>query len=196
MAAEDGKQKKKSFYVAPEALVALVERMQSGDDTAYDEMKKLFREYLVRYFRHKMPETELKEQEDRIEITFDIAYCTIQQLKEPKAFVSWLRSIAHSQIYHYYKEKEIKQRRVEREMKRQEALSARENKRSMSFGLSDSELHRKISELPEVQRQAVELQMKGYKVREIAEIQGVSDGTVKSRLNYARMKIRNSHEQN
>lgn len=196
MANNNGKQKKKSFSVPPEVLTSLVDRMQNGDVSAYDEMKKIFREYLIRYFRHKMPETDLKEQDDRIEITFDIAYCTIHKLKEPLAFVSWLRSIAHSQIYHYYKEREIKQRRVEREMKRQEALSAQANKRSVYLDFTDQELHEKISKLPEVQRQAIELQMRGRKVREIAQIQGVSVGTVKSRLNYARLKIRSSQEQN
>ena len=196
MANNKGQSKRKSFSVPAEVLVSLVERMQSGDDAAYDEMKVIFHEYLVRYFRHKMPEADMKEQDDRREVTFEIAYCTIRQLKEPRAFVSWLRSIAHSQIYHYYKEKETKQRRAEREMKHQKALAAKANTRSSPFDLSDSELHDKINRLPEVQRQAVELQMKGYKVREIAEIQGVSDGTVKSRLNYARMKIRNSQEQN
>lgn len=196
MANNNGKQKKKSFSVPPEVLVSLVGRMQSGDDTAYEEMKAIFHEYLARYFRHKMPETDMKEQDDRREVTFEIAYCTIRQLKEPLAFVSWLRSIAHSQIYHYYKEKETKQRRAEREMKHQKALADRANTRSRPFDLSDSELHDKINRLPEVQRQAVELQMRGYKVREIAQIQGVSVGTVKSRLNYARLKIRSSQEQN
>lgn len=46
-----------------------------------------------------------------------------------------------------------------------------------------------INTLPAKQKDAVLLREKGYKVREIAEIQKVSDGTVKSRLNYARKKV-------
>lgn len=119
-----------------------------------------------------------------------IAYCNIDQLKTPEAFVSWLRSIAHSQIYHYYKDLEIQQRREERDYARLKREAERTKNRSLEWDLSNTAVRDAINKLPEAQRQAIQLQMDGWKVKEIAERQGVSEGTVKSRLNYARIKLR------
>ena len=119
-----------------------------------------------------------------------MAYCNIDQLKAPEAFVSWLRSIAHSQIYHYHKKREIQRRRDEREKERQKQAAERAQNRGAELDLSNAAMRDAIDQLPEVQRQAILLRMDGWKVKEIAERQGVSEGTVKSRLNYARIKLR------
>ncbi len=101
-----------------------------------------------------------------------------------------MRSIAHSQIYHYYKDQEVKRRRAERDKERQKREAERAKNRGPEWDLSNAAVRDAINQLPEVQRQAIQLQMDGWKVREIAEKQGVSEGTVKSRLNYARGKLR------
>ena len=55
--------------------------------------------------------------------------------------------------------------------------------------LSKLDMREAVNALPAKQKEAVLLREKGYKVKEIAEIQKVSEGTVKSRLNYARIKV-------
>jgi RNA polymerase sigma factor (sigma-70 family) len=55
--------------------------------------------------------------------------------------------------------------------------------------LSNLDVREVVNALPAKQKEAVLLREKGYKVKEIAVIQKVSEGTVKSRLNYARKKV-------
>lgn len=182
-------QKRLKFSISQEILVPMVERMQRREPGSMDEMRRYCKDYLARYFWRKMPSKDTQAQRDLIEETLVIAYANINKLKTPEAFVSWLQRIAHSGIYHYYKKREIEQRKLEKEMERQKRGESRSDKRSSGFDSLHPELYNKIDDLPEKQRQAVLLRLKGYKVREIAEIQGVSAGTVKSRLNYARIKI-------
>ena len=65
----------------------------------------------------------------------------------------------------------------------------RKEKRMAGIELSKVDMREAVNTLPAKQKEAVLLREKGYKVREIAQIQDVSEGTVKSRLNYARIKI-------
>lgn len=180
--------KKGSFYIEQEALIALVEKIKRRDPDSMDALEKAFKGYLARYFHAKIPQYDKVAQENMIAETLCTAYGNIDQLNTPEAFVSWLRSIAHSHIYHYHKKREIQRRRDERARVRQEAERAKH--REPEWDLSDAAVRDAIHKLPEAQRQAILLQMDGWKVKEIAERQGVSEGTVKSRLNYARIKLR------
>jgi RNA polymerase sigma-70 factor (ECF subfamily) len=188
--AKDSPEKKPEFYIPPEILVPMVEGLQRGEEAAVVEMRRLCKDYLERYFWVKMPSWDKATQRDLMENTLAIACAKISSLKTPEAFIRWLRTIAHSQLYHYYKKREAEQRRLEKELERQKQEMARNRQGSSGFSSSDPELRKKINRLPEAQRQAILLQMQGFKVREIAEKQSVSVGTVKSRLNYARMKLR------
>jgi RNA polymerase sigma-70 factor (ECF subfamily) len=108
------------------------------------------------------------------------------------ALVRWVRTIAHSKIYHYYRD-------LEREKRKKERDAARKNKRRrfLDMDLSDPEIEKLVNQLPEKQKQVVMLRAKGIKVREIAEVLQEPEGTVKSRLNYARKAVqRNIDAQN
>lgn len=182
--------KKGSFYIEQEELIALVGKIQRREPDSMEALEKAFKGYLARYFHAKIPQYDKVAQENMIAETLYTAYGNIDQLKTPEAFVSWLRSMAHSQIYHYHKKREIQRRRDERETARQIREAERAKSREPELDLSNAEVRGAINKLPEKQRQALLLQMNGLKVKEIAERQGVSEGTVKSRLNYARIKLR------
>ena len=181
---------KEPFHIDKEELIALVERIQRREPDSYKEMEKAVKDYLSRYFFRKTPMYEIEARKDMMAETLTAAYNNIDQLKKPEAFVTWLRSIAHSQIYHYHKKQEIEWRRIERAIELKKLEDERAKNRSYGLDLSNSEIRAAINKLPEEQRQAMLLKMSGLKIREIAKKQGVSEGTVKSRLNYARIKLR------
>lgn len=183
--------KEKEFYIAPDQLIALVKRIQNNDLHEEDEIYTACEGYVERYFRKKVDNEE--DIKDLISDTMATACIKINNLKTPEAFIRWLRCIAYRKCYRYYREQEQMKKREsfddEKRPKKMLTLSAAISKGS---GLGDLEgpLYQAINSLPEKQRAVIKLRMDGCKVREIAEIQQVPIGTVKSRLNYAYIKIR------
>ena len=180
------KQEKGAFYVPEEQLIAMVEGLRRGEREADKLMRRLYRGYVSRYLAIKVPYREIPT---LMENTFTNAILYIDKLEKPAAFTSWIRTIVHSEIYHYHKEEEQKKKQAEKDAKRAKEKRLREERFMAGLDLSVLDVREAVNTLPAKQKEAVLLREKGYKVREIAEIQKVSDGTVKSRLNYARKKV-------
>lgn len=184
------------FYVPPEKLISIVEGLKQGDEAAEAEFYRTFKEYTRRYIHSKIRDN--RDAEENTVDTLRIAMKTIDTLDTPLALVRWVRSIARSQIYHFYKDEEVKKKRKEKAEIRASKEAVKEKQRilrqSSEIDLSDSDIVEIVLQLPKKQRDAVLLRGEGYSVRQVAEKQGVSEGTVKSRLNYARKKINEDHK--
>lgn len=180
------KQEKGAFRVPTERLTSMVERVKQGDELAKSEIYATFEGYLARYFAKKIPAQDIP---DRVQNTFTHVYRNINTVKKPAAFASWMRTIARREIYHYYKKIERAQTKEEKTQKRTEKEKLRKEKRMAGIDLTKLDMREAVNTLPDKQKEAVLLREKGYKVKEIAEIQNVTEGTVKSRLNYARRKV-------
>ena len=179
-------------------LINLVTRAQKGDSTAMDELFAAFYND-VYYFALKT----LKDSDIACDITqetFLEIINTISNLNEPAAFVTWMKQITYHQCTRYFKKK--KDVLVEEDEDGNTIFDALPDE---SEGSIPSEVYEKeefrntilgiINELTEEQRSAVMMYyFDELSVGQIAKIQGVSEGTVKSRLNYARKAIRKSVE--
>ena len=182
-----------------EQLVALVREAQKGDNEA---LNSLFNEFYndLYYFALKT----VKDDEIALDVTqeaFVEIINTLGNLKEPAAFVTWAKQITYHQCTRYFKKKKdvlvdededgntvfdtLKEENAE--FIPDEALDKSDFKKTVMAILD---------ELSEEQRSATMMYyFDEMSVRQIAEIQGVSEGTVKSRLNYARKAIKNSVEE-
>lgn len=182
---------KGAFYVPPEKLVYLVEGLKRRDEDVQNDFDRIFKSHIRDYIARKMSNEE--DIEELVMDTLYVVYTSIGALDEPLALVGWVYEIAHRQIYHFYKDKEVEKKRIEKARIKASKDAERERKRefrqSSGIDLSNPRIRDIVNDLPEKQKEAAILRNKGYKVREIAKIQGVSEGTVKSRLNYARMKV-------
>lgn len=181
-----------------DVLISLVTRAQKGDSTAMDELFAAFYND-VYYFALKT----LKDSDTACDITqetFLEIINTIGNLKEPAAFVTWMKQITYHQCTRYFKKK--KDVLVEED---EDGNTIFDTLADESEGAIPSEVYEKeefrntilgiINELSEEQRSAVMMYyFDELSVGQIAEIQGVSEGTVKSRLNYARKAIKKSVE--
>lgn len=182
-----------------EKLIKLVTEAQNGDSKS---MNILFNEFYndVYYFALKTVKSE-DIACDVTQETFIEIIRTINNLQEPVAFVTWMKQITYHQCTRYFKKKKdvlvdededgntifdtLKEDRVE--FIPDEALEQKEFKETI-LEIIDS--------LSEEQRSAIMMYyFDELSVKEIAEIQGVSEGTVKSRLNYGRKAIKNSVEE-
>ena len=125
---------------------------------------------------------------------------TIHKLEEPVAFVTWSKQIAYHKCTAYFRKR--REVLLDEQEDGYSAFDTLEEDR-VEF-IPDEALDKEdfkdtiramISELPEEQRSALLLRyFNEVSVKEIAQIQGVTEGTVKSRLNYARKAIREAVE--
>ena len=182
-----------------EKLIRLVTGAQNGDGAAMDQLFAAFYND-VYYFALKT----VKDPDIACDITqetFLEIINTIGNLKEPAAFVTWMKQITYHQCTRYFKKR--KDVLVEEDEDGNSIFDTLvdESEDSVPSEVYEKEEFRKtilaiIDELTEQQRSAVMLYyFDELSVSQIAGIQGVSEGTVKSRLNYARKAIKNSVEE-
>ena len=182
-----------------EKLVALVTASQQGDNSAKNALFNAFYNDLY-YFALKT----VKDEELALDITqeaFVEIINTLGNLKEPAAFVTWAKQITYHQCTRYFKKKkdvlvdededggsifdDVKEESAE--FIPDEALEQDDFKKTILAILD---------ELSDEQRSATMMfYFDEMSIRQIAEIQGVSENTVKSRLNYARKAIKASVEE-
>ena len=179
-----------------EQLVATVTAAQNGDSEA---LNLLFNTYYndVYYFALKT----LKDADlacDITQETFVEIINTIGDLKAPEAFVTWMRQVTYHQCTRYFKKK--KEVLVEEDEEGNSVFDTIEEEREEFIpgeGVDKEDFRATIlallDTLSEEQRAAVLMHYyHEMSVKEIAEAQKVSEGTVKSRLNYARKSLKKS----
>lgn len=179
-------------------LVNLVRAVQNGEADAAGRLYDAFQPDIYYYIRKTVNDSVLAE--DLTQDTFIEILQTIDKLQEPAAFVTWSRQIAyHRCTAHFRKRKELLADEDEdgysvfdtmeedrTEFIPHEALDREDLKQT---------IHAMIDSLPEEQRSAIMMRyFDELPVKQIAQIQGVSEGTVKSRLNYGRKAIQESVE--
>lgn len=179
-------------------LIQLVSAAKSGDSSA---MEGLFENFYndVYYFALKtVKDSDLAC--DITQETFAVIISTLKDLKEPAAFVTWMKQVTYSQCTRYFRKK--KEVLVDEDEDGATVFDtvAEDRTEFIPGEALDQEDFRKtilgmLDTLSEEQRAAVMLYYYDeLSVKQIAQIQGVSEGTVKSRLNYARKAIKSSVE--
>ncbi|MGE5660064.1 MAG: sigma-70 family RNA polymerase sigma factor [Actinomycetota bacterium] len=178
----------------------LVLRCQEGmrpDRIAFAELLRRYQSHVDRVLYHLAPDWQ-----DRSDLAQEVwirVYRNIQRLQEPAKFRGWLSRIATNLFYD-----ELRKR------KRVRPPVSLDAPRSLDDGEMDWEiatdgpgpdedlttrefydqLHTAIADLPEVFRTTIVLrEIEGLAYEEIAEITGVSLGTVKSRIARARQRL-------
>ena len=181
-----------------EKLSALVSKVQSGDRSAADDLYSATYQGLYYYILKTVNDSELAQ--DLLQETFIEIYSTIQKLQEPGAFLKWSRQIAYHKCTAY--NRKTHELLVDENEEGQTVFDTLEEDRTefIPHEALDKEdlkqtIHNILAQLPMDQRAAIMMRyFDELSVKEIAEIQGVSEGTVKSRLNYARKSIEKSVE--
>ncbi len=178
----------------------LVLRCQSGlrpDRAAFAELMRRYGSHVDRLLYHLAPDWQ-----DRADLSQEVwirVYRNIKRLQEPVKFRGWLSRIATNLFYD-----ELRKR------KRTSPPLSLDARRTLEDGDMDWEiatddpgpfdqlttrefyeqLHQAIAELPEAFRTTIVLrEIEGMAYEEIADLTGVSLGTVKSRIARARSRL-------
>jgi len=171
------------------SLTELLEKVRAGDAAAFEEIARRLTGRI-----YPMALKALASREAAEEATQDALvriYTRIDQVKDPKALEGWAMRVAFSRINDRFRGRKRfrKAQAGLTELKKlnghEEGLSRLERK-ELRKALSDSleaidEKHREVFLLREVD---------GRSHREVAELLGVPEGTVWSRLSYARKRLR------
>ena len=185
--------------IEKEKLVAVVSAAQRGEESATAELFEIFQSDIY-YFILKTVNNDRELAEDLTQDTFMEILETIHKLEEPAAFVTWSKQIAYHRCTAYFrKRKELLVDENEDGYSVFDTIEETNEEFIPDAALDHEDLKNTIMgmirELPEEQRAAIILRyFNEVSVKEIAEIQGVSEGTIKSRLNYARKAIKQSVE--
>lgn len=178
-------------------LVLWCQHDHHPDRTAFAELMRRHQPYVDRVLYHLAPDWH-----DRHDLAQEIwirAYRHISRLQEPVKFRSWLGRIATNLFYDELR----KRKRYRQPLSLDAPIQVRDNEvewelpsdhPSPQDHLTTQEfyeqLHQAVSDLPEAFRQTILLrEIQGLAYEEIAELTGVSLGTVKSRIARARARL-------
>ena len=165
----------------------LVHRYRSGDDEAFRELVALWEKPLFYYIR-RLVKTE-EDAWDVLQETWIRIIRGIGKLNNLESLPSWLYRIARNAAFNYTRDN----RRLE-PLADEEINPARiESEGEQGFSAEDAEaIHRGLQQLPVAQGEVLTLFfLEEFSLKEISSITGVSTGTVKSRLYYAKKALYN-----
>lgn len=181
-----------------EKLISLVTAAQKGDMNAMNELFASFYQG-VYYFALKLVEDEGVACDVTQEVFLEIIN-TLDSLQEPAAFVKWMKTVTYHQCTRYFRKKrDVLVDEDEDGNTIFDALTEDTAEFIPDKALDQEDLKQTVmamvDSLSEEQRAAVMMfYFDEFSVKQIAEIQEVSENTVKSRLNYARKGIRKAVE--
>ncbi len=178
-------------------LTEAVKSAQNGDSKAIELLFKEFNQQI--YYSALLIVKNEETAKDITQETFITVINKIGELQKPESFPSWVKKIAQSKCSDFYKRKEIiHETTVSTDDEDDVDVFGNIEEDDSEFipdkALDKEDLKRIIfdilNELPDVQRAAIVMRYyEDMSVKEIAEIQGVTEGTVMSRLNYGRKAI-------
>lgn len=176
-----------------ERLIQLVTSLQNNEEDSAAQIYEAFHDDIYYFILKTVNDPDLAA--DLTQDTFIEIFEKIQDLREPAAFITWSKQIAYHRCTAYFRKRRelladenedgvsVFDTQIEdhAEFIPDESLDIEEFKKS---------IHIMIDSLPKEQRSAILLRyFQELSVKEIAQIQGVTEGTVKSRLNYARKNL-------
>jgi RNA polymerase sigma-70 factor, ECF subfamily len=183
--------------LANNELVAFCQSGLQPDRAAFSELLRRYQSHVDRVLYHLAPDWD-----DRADLAQEVwirVYRNVKRLQEPAKFRGWLSRIATNLFYDELR----KRKRHKSPLSLDAPLSMEDGEVSWEIASEDPrpddslatsefyhQLHVAIADLPEAFRTTIVLrEIDGMAYEEIAEITGVSLGTVKSRIARARQRL-------
>ncbi|MGF1537684.1 MAG: sigma-70 family RNA polymerase sigma factor [Elainellaceae cyanobacterium] len=167
------------------------------DKAAFAELLRRYQPHLEKVLYHLAP--DWSDRADLVQEVWIRVYRNLKRLQEPAKFRGWLTRIATNLFYDELR----KRKRVKSPLSLDAPRQADDGEMSWEVASADpgpdqelltqefyNQLHKAIADLPEVFRTTIMLrEIEGMAYEDIAEVTGVSLGTVKSRIARARQRL-------
>jgi RNA polymerase sigma-70 factor, ECF subfamily len=183
-------EEKAKFIITDEELIG---RFQKGDENAYIELVRRYKDRLLHFVFQYLGDYELSE--DVVQDTMIKLYIKKDYYKEIAKFSTWLYTIAKNLALTELRKRKRKKvtqfSHMSREEKQMEFPAIQpETGQAVQDEFANKMIHNAIQELPEHFKTVVILRdVQELSYDEISEIVGVPLGTVKSRINRARIQL-------
>lgn len=168
--------------------MALVSRMMEDDNRAFDELMKHYYNKLYRIAY--LISGNYSDSEDILQETFVLCWFNRKKIRKPEYFEYWLIKTLTREAWRF-----CRSRKREQPVEEVFSEEMREDSSAADVVIKDSqnlELYQAIKKLPVKQRTVVVLYyFNEMSTKEIANVMGCLDGTVKSRLYTARNNLKN-----
>ncbi|MDO8586621.1 MAG: RNA polymerase sigma factor [Armatimonadota bacterium] len=160
----------------------LVARMREGDTSAFELIVERYRAALIARAHAQLG--SFADAEDVAQDAFVQAYLHLHELRDPEALLPWLRRVAERlSLTRIRGNRETPLAPEDIEIV---AEAQRDGVKKDTLAVESL-----LGQLPETMREAVSLTfLAGYTCAEAAHVIGVREGTIKSRLNRARAKLK------
>ncbi len=160
--------------------------MRMAQEGRRDAFKVLYQRYSRQAFHYflRMLRRDKELAEDYTQELFIKVIKNTEKFDQSRVFKTWFFSIAHNMCKNNYRHEEVKSRAAHELQMRVVKSPAQPDKEIDRSGIKD-EIDKALAALDEPKRHCFILRFKfELSIKEIAEIEGVSEGTVKSRLFY------------
>lgn len=171
----------------------LIARFQDGDSYAFDQLVRKYKDPLLNFIFRFIG--DLNESEDIVQDTFYRVYKNKHYYKEVAKFSTWIYTIAGNLAKtELRKRKRRKIFSINKETQSEKEFELpdpeRDPEEEVNSTLTEKHIYKAIRNLPPKFRQVIILRdVQGFSYEEISSIIKVPLGTVKSRVNRARLRL-------
>ena len=183
--------KKKSQFLYTDEM--LISRFQSGDENAYVELVNRYKDKLTNFVFYFLKDEE--HSEDIVQETFIRLYEKKHYYKEIAKFSTWIYTIARNLANTELRKKSrTKIMYLSQMSNHKKDYDLRSSDPELNMNIENEflmkEIHAAIDKLPENYKSVIILRdIQGLDYEQISNIIGVPLGTVKSRINRARLQL-------
>lgn len=176
--------------------VVLVQRVQAGDSQAFDALTKKYRERLYSIIYNLTSNRE--DAADLTQEAFIKAFTSISKFKGKSSFFTWLYRIAVNNTLTHVKRNRMRRffslETISDNVSSREILDVLAERTKTDRGTLLQELQEKLNEAlqklsPKHRTVVVLFEIEGLSHQEIGEVMNCSEGTVRSRLHYAKQQL-------
>ena len=168
---------------------ALVERCRKGDLGAFEEIYRTHSPRLYSLALRMMGNPA--DAEDMLQEIFLSAHRKLEGFRGEAALGTWLYRLATNQCLDYLRSRAAKTSQLTGSLDDEMGLSDVSSRGIAERTVASIDLERALAQLPEGARAAFVLHdVQGLEHREVAEVLGVAEGTSKSQVHKARLKLR------
>lgn len=171
------------------ADLALVERCQKGDLAAFEEIYRTHSPRLYSVALRMLGNPA--DAEDMLQEIFLSAHRKLEGFRGEAALGTWLYRLTMNQCLDYLRSRTARTNQMTGTLDDEIGLSDVSSRGIAERTVASIDLERAVAQLPEGARAAFVLHdVEGLEHREVAEVLGVAEGTSKSQVHKARLKLR------